>query len=92
MACLFYKTQLNLQKERYTTCDTAHLKYQTPDESGEIVDQCEQREYTFQEMKALIELSGIFTLKKVLGSWDINILFSNDTASWRMILVLQKIT
>ena len=40
---------------------TAHLNYQTPNESGEIVDQCKQREYTFQEMKALIELSGAFT-------------------------------
>lgn len=75
-----------------TKIETVHLKYQTPNESGEIVDQCKQRVYTFQEMKALIELSGIFTLKKVLGSWDINIPFSNDAASWRMILVLQKIT
>ncbi len=71
---------------------TAHLKYQTPNESGEIVDQCKQREYTFQEMKALIELSGVFTLKKVLGNWDINIPFSNNAASWRMILILQKKT
>lgn len=69
---------------------TVHLKYQTADESGEIIDQCLQREYTFQEMKALIALSGTFELRKVLGSWDLSVPFSNDTSAWRMILVLQK--
>lgn len=70
---------------------TAHLKYKTPTESGEIDEQSKQREYTYQEMKALIELSGTFDLVKMLGSWDIAIPFSNDHSAWRMILVLRKI-
>lgn len=69
---------------------TAHLKYQTPTESGEIIDSCEQREYTFQEMKALIDLSKVFELKKTLGSWDNATPFSNEETAWRMILILQK--
>ena len=70
---------------------TAHLKYQTPTESGEIVEQSKQREYTFQEMRALIKLSGTFELVKMLGSWDIAVPFSNENSAWRMILILQKI-
>lgn len=70
---------------------TARLKYETENDSGEIIDKCTQREYTFQEMKALIELSGMFNLIKALGGWNKLIPFSNEEASWRMILVLQKI-
>ncbi len=70
---------------------TARLKYQTPEESGEIVDQSEQREYTYQEMKALIKLSGVFELCTAIGDWDINVPFNNDKKSKRMILVLRKI-
>lgn len=69
---------------------TARLSYKTPEGSGEVVEQQPQREYTFQEMKALIELSGVFSLEKCLGTWDINVPFSNDKESWRMILVLRK--
>jgi ubiquinone/menaquinone biosynthesis C-methylase UbiE len=69
---------------------TAHLKYTTPKDSGEIIERNEQREYTFQEMLALIELSDCFELKKALGSWDNSIPLSNDAAAWRMILALQK--
>lgn len=75
------------QTKNVTVC----LKYETANDSGEITDQCAQREYTFQEMKALIELSGVFKLKKSLGSWDKSIPFSNEKEAWRMILILQKI-
>lgn len=69
---------------------TARLSYDTPEGKGEIVEKRPQREYTFQEMRALIELSGVFTLEKTLGTWDIQVPFSNEKASWRMILVLKK--
>ncbi len=71
---------------------TVRLKYHTPEESGEIVDHSSQREYTFQEMKALIQLSGVFELVNALGEWDPSIPFSNEKESWRMILVLRKLT
>lgn len=70
---------------------TARLKYLSPKESGELVDHCPQREYTFQEMKALIALSGVFELVDCLGDWNISIPFSNDKLAWRMILVLRKL-
>ncbi len=70
---------------------TARLKYQTPTESGEIVDHSPQREYTFQEMRALIQLSGAFELHSAIGNWDVTIPFNNDKEAKRMILVLRKI-
>ncbi len=70
---------------------TARLKYHSPQESGELIDHCPQREYTFQEMKALIALSGVFELVDSLGDWDITVPFSNDKSAWRMILVLRKL-
>jgi ubiquinone/menaquinone biosynthesis C-methylase UbiE len=69
---------------------TARMKFRTPDESGEIVDHSSQREYTFQEMKALIQLSQVFELKTAIGDWDISIPFTNEKESRRMILVLKK--
>lgn len=70
---------------------TARLTYDSPDEGkGEIVEKKPQREYTFQEMRALIELSGVFTLEKTLGTWDMQVPFSNQKESWRMILCLKK--
>jgi SAM-dependent methyltransferase len=70
---------------------TARLKFKTPTDSGEIVDHSSQREYSYQEIKALIALSGVFEIKKIIGDWNISIPFSNEKESRRMILVLQKI-
>ncbi|MBS0287244.1 MAG: class I SAM-dependent methyltransferase [Proteobacteria bacterium] len=70
---------------------TARLKYQTPEETGEIVDHSAQREYTYQEMKLLIQISGVFELCCALGNWNTAIPFSNAKESSRMILVLRKL-
>ncbi len=70
---------------------TARLKYQTPTESGEIVDHSAQRQYTYQEMRALVALSGVFEINQIIGDWNLNIPFDNTKESVRMILVLKKL-
>jgi SAM-dependent methyltransferase len=70
---------------------TARLKFKTATDSGEIVDHSSQREYSYQEMKALVALSKVFEIKKIIGDWSITVPFSNEKESRRMILVLQKV-
>jgi SAM-dependent methyltransferase len=53
-------------------------------------DQAPQRSFTSQEMEALVELSGVFTIKERFGSLDREIPFDNSKSAWRMVLVLQK--
>lgn len=73
------------------TCDvTARLEYSTPEEVGEIVERATQREFGFQEMRLLVELSGVFDWVATLGAWDSGVSFSNDARAFRMIPVLQK--
>jgi hypothetical protein len=69
---------------------TAHLAYNTPSDAGEIVNQSPQREFSFQEMHALVKLSGVFDWVNTLGAWDVTIPLSNEPRSWRMIPVLRK--
>lgn len=69
---------------------TVRLEYSTPDEVGEIVERATQREFGFQEMRALVELSGVFDWVETLGAWDSEESFSNDKSAFRMIPVLQK--
>lgn len=69
---------------------TARLTYTTPVESGEIVDRAAQREFSFQEMRALVALSGAFEWVTTLGAWDLVLPLSNEASAWRMIPVLQK--
>jgi len=73
-----------------TTNVTARLCFETPNENGEIVDRCLQREYTYQEMKALVELSGVFDWVDTLGAWNLSVPFSNEKRAWRMIPILRR--
>ena len=73
-----------------TTIVTATLQFKTPFESGEIVDQSEQRCFTFNEFDALVKASGCFEIIEVLGSLKPNVPFSNEKNCWRMIPVLRK--
>lgn len=70
---------------------TAKLKYKTPDDEGEIVDQSEQRCFTFNEIAALVKASGYFEMVDVIGSLKPGVKFSNDKTCWRMIPVLRKL-
>jgi hypothetical protein len=45
---------------KQTKMVTATLKFRTPYEQGEIVDQSEQRYFTFNEVDALVRLAGCF--------------------------------
>lgn len=74
------------------TSITAKLKYNSPREQGEIVDQSEQRCFTFNEIDALVRASGCFKMIDVLGSLKPGVPFSNEKESWRMIPVLKRIT
>jgi SAM-dependent methyltransferase len=69
---------------------TACLTYSTATESGVISEQSPQREFTHQEMRALVELSGAFDWVTTLGGWDSSIPCENSSRAWRMIPVLKK--
>jgi hypothetical protein len=69
---------------------TASLSYTTATDSGTICDQCPQREFTYQEMRALVELSGVFDWTATLGAWDTSIPCDNEPHAWRMMPVLRK--
>jgi SAM-dependent methyltransferase len=75
---------------KQTTKVTATLKFKTPDEQGEILDQSEQRCFTFNEIDALVKAAGCFEMIDVIGSLKPSVAFSNDKSSWRMIPVLRK--
>jgi len=75
---------------RQTTMVTAKLKFKTPDEEGEIIDQSEQRCFTYNEIDALVKASNCFELVDVIGSLKPGIKFSNEKTCWRMIPVLRK--
>lgn len=76
---------------RQTTLTTAKLKYNSPFESGEITEQCQQRCFTFNEIALLVTASGCFEMVDVLGSLKPGVPFSNDSTSWRMIPILKKV-
>ena len=76
---------------RQTTMVTATLKYKTPTEQGEVIDQSEQRCFTFNEIDALVKASGCFEIVEILGSFAPGVTFSNDKKSWRMIPVLKRL-
>ncbi len=73
-----------------TTLITARLQYKSAADSGEIVDQCLQRCFSFNEVEALVRASGCFEMIDVLGSLKPKIKFSNEKSSWRMVPVLRK--
>lgn len=75
---------------KQTTKVTARLKYKSSSEQGEIVDQSEQRCFTFNEIDALVKASGCFEMIDVLGSLKPGVSFSNEKACWRMIPVLRR--
>lgn len=49
------------------------------------------RDISHGHMLALIELSGRYKIVKEYGELDLNIPYSNDKKSWRMIFVLQRV-
>ncbi len=51
----------------------------------------EQRCFTANEFKALVQASGLFKWIKTFGALDTSIPFDNHESSWRMVPVLQKI-
>ncbi|MCE1246848.1 MAG: class I SAM-dependent methyltransferase [Firmicutes bacterium] len=59
-------------------------------ENFEFSDKAPQREYTYQEIKALVRLSGVFEIAEVYGGFDMAQPFDNSPKSWRMNLVLRK--
>ncbi len=75
---------------KQTTITTATLKFKTPLEQGEVVDQSEQRCFTFNEIDALVRVSGCFEMIDVIGSLKPRISFSNEKACWRMIPILRR--
>ncbi|MBF0363761.1 MAG: class I SAM-dependent methyltransferase [Oligoflexia bacterium] len=76
---------------KQSTNVTAKLKYKTPSKQGEIVDQSNQRCFTFNEIDALVKLSGCFEMIDVVGSLKPGVPFSNEKSSWRMIPILKRI-
>ncbi len=73
--------------------NTGTVKYSvTKDNNTEEYQSVENwRDITHGHMLALIELSGRFKIVKEYGDLDLDIAFSNDKKSWRMVLVLQRI-
>jgi len=49
------------------------------------------RMLTYQELKLLVELSGVFEIVDCFGSVDAKISFNNDKDSWRMVPVLRRV-
>ncbi len=76
-----------IQQIRYVT---ASLTYSTATDSGTMSEQCPQREFTYQEMRALVDLSGAFDWITTLGAWDIAVPCEKESRAWRMIPVLRK--
>jgi len=69
---------------------TACLTYSSGADSGTICEQCPQRDFTYQEMRALVELSGVFDWITALGDWDTSVPCDNESRAWRMIPVLKR--
>jgi hypothetical protein len=69
---------------------TVRMTHSSPTDAGELVDRCFQRQFSYQEMRALVELSGVFEWAGELGSWNCEVPFSNSKEAWRMIPVLKK--
>lgn len=76
---------------KQTTLITAKLNFKTNFEQGEIIDQFEQRCFTFNEIDALVRSSGCFEIVEVIGSLKPSVKFSNEKICWRMIPVLRKL-
>jgi SAM-dependent methyltransferase len=74
---------------KQNTIVTASLNFKMPQEQGQIVDQSEQRCFTFNEIDALVKASGCFEMIDVLGSLKPGVSFSNENGCWRMIPVLR---
>ncbi|MCK5684180.1 class I SAM-dependent methyltransferase [bacterium] len=75
-----------------TTDVTVVLDFE--DESGKkgsITEKSKQRNFTVNEFKALVQLSGKFEVVHWFGSLDKSIPFDNDKKAWRMIPVLRII-
>lgn len=69
----------------------AHFEYSSPQGSGTILDTALQRCYGYQELRALVALSGRFAWHSTYGDFDAAVGFGNDKSSWRMMPLLRKI-
>jgi ubiquinone/menaquinone biosynthesis C-methylase UbiE len=69
---------------------TACVTYSSGADSSTIREQCPQRDFTYQEMRALVELSGAFDWITTLGDWDTSVPCDNKERAWRMIPVLKR--
>lgn len=70
---------------------TVTMRYESPEESGIVIDRAAQRCFTANEFRALVTASGRFELVALYGACNITVPFSNDKAAWRMTPVLKKI-
>jgi len=70
---------------------TVTYKVTLDDKTEEYKSVEKWRDISHGHMSALIESSGRFKIVKEYGDLDVNIPFSNDKKSWRMIFVLQRI-
>jgi len=66
------------------------MKVKHGDEESVLESKEKIRIYLFQEIKALISLSGWMNLVKAFGAFNIDRPLDNSEESWRMILVLRK--
>lgn len=64
------------------------------DEEGERTfwETSPQREFTANEIDALVRASGRFRVVASFGSPDVDVPFDNDKRAWRMVPVLQKMS
>lgn len=72
------------------TNTTVNMKIMTETSEDQVLETAPQRCFTFNEFKALVLAEGSFELIDVLGAMNLDVSFSNEKKSWRMIPILRK--
>ncbi len=71
---------------------TVTLNFRANGKEQELIEKAPARCFTCNEFKALVTAEGSFEIVAIYGAMNIDVPFSNDKTSWRMIPVLRKRT
>jgi ubiquinone/menaquinone biosynthesis C-methylase UbiE len=72
------------------TDTTVRLKFKKNGVEHELVEKAPQRCFTANEFMALVKAEGSFDILSFYGAMDIDVPFTTNESSWRMVPVLQK--
>lgn len=71
----------------------AHIEIEAKSVGGDsnhIEDIIPMRDWTLDELRAAIRLSGVFEVSNLYGDFSLDVPLSNSEQAWRMILVLRR--